>query len=189
MSILWGFERIQPWGETDMKTLKATVLFLALAATAFAGDAWLDLENCDMCKNMMTDAELFEAMTWETHVLKNGLLEVTTYPAAMEDRFDQLMEKMEKSGARVMAGEKLEMCGMCRSYGAMMMKGVDMDQIETEGGVVTVISSSDPDVVAMIQKHAQTTIDEYAAWQSAEGGHGHEHGHEHGHDHGHDHAH
>ena len=160
-----------------MKTLKATVLFLALAATAFAGDAWLDLENCDMCKNMMTDAELFEAMTWETHVLKNGLLEVTTYPAAMEDRFDQLMEKMEKSGARVMAGEKLEMCGMCRSYGAMMMKGVDMDQVETEGGMVTVISSRDPVVVSMIQKHAQTTIDEFAAWK--ESGHEHSHDHEH----------
>ncbi len=168
-----------------MKTFKTTVLFLALATTAFAGDAWLDLENCGMCKNLMNDPELFQAITWDVHVLKNGMLEMTTYPAEMKDRFGKLTATMEATGAKLMAGEKMDMCGMCMSYGAMMQAGVDMDHIETDDGSVYVISSRDPEVVAMIQKHAQTTIDEYAAWQAAEGDHGHGHGHEHGHDHAH----
>ena len=183
MAIMWGIARTQPWGETEMKTLKAAALILALATTAFAGDAWLDLENCAMCRNLTADAELFQAMTWETHVIKNGLLEVTTYPDAMKERFDALMATMQETGAEVMAGGAVEMCGMCRSYGEMMAKGVDLDQVTTEGGVVTVISSCDPEVVAMIQKHAQTTIDAYAAWEAAEGGHDHEHGHDHDHAH------
>ena len=168
-----------------MKTLLLTILTLSLAVTAFAGDAWFDLENCGMCKNLMNDPELFSAMTWNNYEVKHGLMEVTTYPAEMKDRFGELMATMEATGAKMMQGEQVPMCGMCMSYGSLMMAGADVEQVETEAGQVTLITSRDADTVAKIHKHVRTTIKEYAAMMAAEehGAHGHDHGH------GHEHAH
>jgi len=70
-----------------MKTLKLMVLLLALtaaAAQAAPADAWFDMDNCGMCKNLTEDAELFA----------NGLVEITTVPAAYAERHQQMMAKM-----------------------------------------------------------------------------------------------
>jgi len=166
-----------------MSRLRSTTLILILvlvAATALAGDpgTWFDLENCGMCKNLLVDQELFQAMTWETHVLTNGLLEVTTYPDGYAERHDALMASMEAAGQKMMAGESMPMCNMCMSYGGMMMAGADMDHVTTESGMVTVITSQDPKVVAMIKDHADTTIKAYDMMiAGAESGndHGHQH--------------
>lgn len=160
-----------------MTMLKTTFLILALAGTAFAGanEGWFDLENCGMCKNLNNDPELFQSMTWDNYLLTNGMMEVTTYPAGMKDRFDKLSASMQATGERLMAGEQMPMCGMCMSYGALMMKGVAMDRVETPAGAITVITSQDPEVVALIRNHAQTTINAYAEMMAGEEHPGHEH--------------
>ncbi len=75
------------------------------------------------------------------------------------------------------------MCGMCMSYGALMMAGASIDYLTSGDTHVAVFSSQDADVVKMILTHGQRTIDEYAKWMATEGGEGHDHGH--GHDHQH----
>ncbi len=172
-----------------MKTLISTLSLLVLAAAAVAAPAggWFDLEDCSMCKHLTADQELFSNMKWETRLFANGLVEVTTVPAAYEPRFKALMKNMEATGQRLMAGEQLYMCGMCQSYGKLMMGGAQMDYLTVGENHISVISSQDPKVVAMIRTHGQTTIDEYAKWMAAEGGH--DHGHEHKHDCKHDHKH
>jgi hypothetical protein len=160
-------------------TLLMTAAVLAVTtgvAAAASTDAWLDIENCGLCKNLTTDKELFAAMEWDTKLFANGLMEVTTVPVAYEARFQKLMGAMEASGAKMMAGEKMDMCGMCQSYGAMMMAGVTMDQMQVGENHISIISSRDPKVVEMIRAHGQTTIDEMVKWKAAESGHGHSHG-------------
>ncbi len=170
-----------------MKTLHTTILLLCLSAAALAAPSggWFDLENCAMCKNLTEDQELFANMEWNTHLFANGLVEITSVPAAYEERFNKLMAKMHAAGERMMAGEKLYMCGMCQSYGGLMMAGVSMDQLVNGEDHISVISSQDPDVVEKIRTHGQRTIDEYAKWMAAESASGHDHGHAHGHDHHH----
>ena len=90
------------------------------------------------------------------------------------------MKGMEKTGARLMAGEKMPLCGFCTSYGELMMAGAVMDDVETGMGKVALMTSSDPKVVEKIHTHAERTIKEYEKMLA-----GHEHGH--GHDHGHSH--
>lgn len=155
---------------------------VATSAPAAPQGAWLDLENCGMCKNLHNDTELFEAMQWDTRLFENGLIEITMVPVAYEARFQKLMQDMEATGARMMAGEKMPVCGMCRSYGDLMAAGVKMEQMQSGEAHISVISSRDPQTIELIHKHGQTTIDEYAKWVTAEGGKEHP-GHEHPGDH------
>lgn len=167
-----------------MKTLRATTLLLVLlAVTALAADpaTWFDLEGCGMCKHLLEDPQLFEAMNWETHLLKDGMLEVTIYPDGYGERFDAFMATMENESQRQMAGEQIPLCNMCRSYGTLMMSGADMEHVMLDSGVATIITSDDPAVAQQIRDHALTTQKAYAMMLAAE-----EHGHDH---HGHDHHH
>ncbi len=158
-----------------MKTLSTILFAVLVAATAVAGDEpWFDLENCAFCQHLTADMDLFQHMTWETKETINGMIEVTTYPVEMKDRYDAFMKKMEATGQKMMAGEPLHTCGMCASYGGMMMAGAQMEMFEFEGGSLSLTTSSDPAVIAVIHKHAQTTITEYAKWMEAEA-HGHAH--------------
>ena len=165
--------------------MKKSVAMLTLAVVllgagaALAGEqAWIDLENCAMCKNLTTDMDLFQHMTWDTYLLANGMMEVTTYPAGYDERFKKLMATFEQCGQKMASGEQMPMCGMCSSYGQLMMSGAQMDQQQTRAGWVTVMTSQDPKVVAMIRTHGQRTIDEMAKWEAAEAAKG-EHGHAH----------
>lgn len=164
-----------------MKKLMMTIVALATltAGLALAADAepWFDLENCGMCRNLTTDPELFQTMLWETKLFANGLIEVTTVPAAYEERFGKLMKDMEASGARLMAGEQMPLCGMCRSYGKMMMAGASIEHMQVGEAHISVISSRDPAAVEMIQQHGRTTIEEMKKWMAEEGGDhsGHQH--------------
>jgi len=171
-----------------MKTKIVTILTLALAAAiapAAYGGGWFDLENCGMCKHLTADAELFENMDWETHLFTGGLVEITTVPAAYEARFGKLMAKMQGAAAKLQAGEQMPLCGMCQSYGVLMMAGASMDNFTSGESHITVISSGDPEVVEKIRTHGQRTVDEYAKWMAAEKAEGHDHHHGHDHDHHH----
>ena len=164
----------------NVAMLALAVMLLGAGSALAAEKAWLDLENCGMCKNLLADMDLFEHMNWSTHVFSAGMIEVTTYPAGYKDRFDKLMASFEACGAKMMAGEQMPMCGMCTSFGSIMMSGAQMEQIPIEGGVLMVTSSQDPKTVAMIRKHGQRNIDEYAKMMAAQGArdHGHD-GHAH----------
>jgi len=165
-----------------MKTLLTTasllVLTFAVAAAAPTG-AWLDLESCAMCKTLTDDQELFENMVWDNQLFANGMVEITTVPIHFEKRFEKLMGKMQATGNRMMAGEQLPMCGMCLSYGKLMMAGATMDRMQSGNSHITVISSRDPQVVELIRTHGQTTIDEYAKMMTSTGSQDHGHGHDH----------
>lgn len=61
------------------------------------------------------------------------------------------------------AGEDLPMCGMCQSFGVLHATGkVKWESWETPAGHITLMTSTDPEVIEMIHEHAQRTIEEYA---------------------------
>jgi hypothetical protein len=91
-------------GRTTKKKIVAmmalAVILLGAGSASAAPKAWLDLENCGMCKNLLVDMDLFQHMTWDTYLLTNGMMEVTTHPTGYEDRFKKLMASFESCGAR-----------------------------------------------------------------------------------------
>lgn len=171
----------------NSKRISLTVCVLALAlfvvpVTAAPDTApWFDLEKCEMCKHMTAEKGLMENMEWENHLTKNGMISITVVDPAYEEAFQNSMKNMMATGEKMMGGEELYLCGFCTSYGGLHMAGANFEQIKTKTGMIDLVTSQDPAVVASIQKHGQRTIDEYNKMVAAEGhgahdGHGHSHG-------------
>lgn len=155
----------------NIRRLALTFCVLAvagLAAPASAGP-WFDLENCEMCKQMTAEEGLMEHMQWENHLTKDGMVSITTVDPGYEEAFQRSMKHMQAVGEKMMAGEKVQLCGFCQSYGGLHMAGADFEQFPTQNGAFELISSHDPAIVAKIHKHGQTTIDEYKKMFGAEG--------------------
>ena len=173
-----------------MKTGRNTLILCLLGLTVLALPAmaaqdptpWFDLEGCAMCKHMAAEKGLMENMQWENHLTADGMMSITVVGAGYEEAFQRSMKNMKATGEKMMAGEKLSLCGFCQSYGGLHMTGANFEHIETRSGMIELITSHDPAVVAKIQKHGQRTIDEYnkmfgAAEHGSHDGHGHDHGH------------
>lgn len=160
-----------------------TVAFLALP-TAFAaqGEMWFDLENCSMCQSMTQEKGLMENMEWENHLTADGMMTVTVVKKGYEEAFERSMKNMEATGAKLMAGEKLYLCGFCTSYGSLHMAGASFENFQTAGGHINLVTSRDPALVDKIHTHGQRTIDEMAKMGGGHDTAGHDHG-DHGHDH------
>jgi len=159
--------------------LALTILMLTLPLAALAGEgAWFDLANCDMCKHMTAEEGLMEHMEWENHLTADGYLSVTVVAPGYEEKFERAMANMQGMGAKMAAGEELYMCGFCQSFGGLYMAGATMENFETVGGHISVVSSRDPAVIEKIHAHAKRTIDEYAKMMGDGHGHG-DHGHSH----------
>ena len=152
------------------------VATLFLPATfAAQGDPWFDLDNCKMCQPMTQEKGLMENMEWENHLTADGMMTVTVIAPGYEKAFESVMKKMEATGEKLMAGEKMHLCGFCQSYGGLQMAGATFENFVTGGGLINLVTSRDPAVIEMIHEHGQKTIDEHAKMMAAmDGGdHGH----------------
>ncbi len=144
---------------------------LAVAPLARAADEgpWFDLVNCAMCKHLTAEPGLLDHMQWDTYKIAGGMLEVTRVEPAYAEAYGRLMAQMEQTGQRLMAGEQMHLCNACQSYGALMMGGAQMEQVKTADGTITLLTASDPAVVARIHAHTERTQKEYAAWVAEQG--------------------
>ena len=61
----------------------------------------------------------------------------------------------------------MELCGFCDSYGALKQAGAKEQEITTDFGMITMLTSDDSDLVKKIHDHADRTIKEFAAFEKA----------------------
>jgi hypothetical protein len=146
--------------------MKLTTLVLALclcAGLAVAGDAepWFDMANCDMCKHLLTPEGMLHEIGWEHHLTSTGALSVTVVPASRAKDWAAAKAAMMAAGEKMHKGEATKMCNFCKSMGALMTSGkMQMEQFETIGGEVMLVSSADAATVEAIHKHYQRTMEE-----------------------------
>ena len=149
------------------------VLMVALAAGVLvAGDgdqAWFDLEGCAMCKNFAAEPGLMEHVEWENHMISDGVMTISIIDEEYQGAMKRAQKNMGAVAQKLAAGEQLPLCGFCTSYGKLMMAGVKIEQVETDFGAVVLMTSSDPEVVKMIQAHAKHTDEEYEKIEKAGG--------------------
>lgn len=143
-----------------------------MAATdkpAPAEKAWFDMVNCGFCKHLTAEEGLLQHSTWENFIIPTGMISVSTVEPGYEEKMKNAMHNMEETGMKMMAGETVPMCGMCQSFGMIMATGkAEWKDIDTKAGHLQIMTSTDPEVITMIQEHAQRTIDEYAKMEAAE---------------------
>ena len=135
---------------------------LAIPLAAAPGNIpWFDLENCSMCKHMTAEEGLMEHMEWENYLTRDGMMSVTIVAPGYEEALARSMKNMKATGKKLMAGEKMYLCGFCQSNGGLHMSGANFEHIMTNAGTIELVTSHDPAVVEKIHTHGKRTIDEY----------------------------
>jgi len=152
--------------------LICTVVFCAVPALVFGGDSmvsesgWFDFENCAFCKSLTEDPDLLHHTTWENYPIKNGAMNIMTVEPAYAESMAKVDAHMAALGGKIQNGEvnpmSLEMCGRCKHFGMLMMGGVDMERVEGEAAIVTLMTSSDPAVTKKLQEMAERDTKEMA---------------------------
>jgi hypothetical protein len=143
-----------------MRNARTIIVALAFTLIVFViataqDKPWFDMENCAFCKNMTAEPGLMDHITkWEHHNVKNGSVTVTVVDEAYLPAYQKAMMGMEATAKKMQAGEKLPMCGMCEAYGAAMMKGAQVDEVQSGNIFVDLMYSDDPEVISEI--HAMT---------------------------------
>jgi len=112
--------------------------------------AWFDMDHCEICKNMASMKDSMHRIKWETHMLDNGMITVSVVPDDMKEEMAKAEAGVEKTVAKLEQGEQLDMCGFCQNYGKLMMLGAKFKELRTVGVNISIVTSSDPEVVKEI---------------------------------------
>ena len=155
------------------------VMTLAVTAGSDKDEAWFDMENCSLCKNLMAEEGLMENMKMDSYVIATGWMMVSRVPEEYKAAHETAKKNMEKSVQKMMAGEEVYTCNFCMSYGAMMMAGAKFENFESDGAEIMLATSTDPEVITQIQKHAKRTKMEMEKMHGGAQAHGEGDGHGH----------
>lgn len=142
--------------------LSVLLTFGLTAGVAAEETAWMDMENCDMCKHLSANMEMLDHMTWNHYNINNGIVSVTTVTADYAEAFGVAGEAMAATGKKMMAGEAVNLCNMCTAYAGMMMEGAAMEFVKTDFGNLRLTTSSDESMVTKLQAWADKTRTEMA---------------------------
>lgn len=143
---------------------------LVVSGLALAGEgAWFDMEHCSFCKNLLTDPELLDHMTWEQVGISKGIISITTVEEEYADSFAKASAAMEAAGKAAEQGKQMPMCNSCMAFGQLMMKGLNSEQLKTKHGEIWIVTSNDPEVVEELHKWAKKNMTELAKWETSEG--------------------
>jgi len=139
------------------------VVAVPVLASPTTEKPWFDMQNCAMCKSMTAEKGLLEHTTMDTYVTSTGMVSVCTVDPAYKEAFARAGAKMMATMKDLESGKDVgPLCGFCTSYGELMKAGAKSDMFNTATGDVSVLSSTDPAVIAKIQAHAKRTQDEMA---------------------------
>ena len=127
--------------------------------------AWFDMGKCEICQHMADHMELMSQIKWETHLIDNGFLSVSVIPDSAKATMKKAKSGMDKEIAKFEKGAKMDLCGYCNGMGELIAAGAKKKEIETVGGNIFMLTSSDPAVVKKIHAHAKKTMDEYEKMQ------------------------
>jgi hypothetical protein len=145
----------------------SVLLTLGLTAGVTAEEAaWLDMENCDICKHLSANMEMLDHMTWNHYNINNGIVSVTTVTADYAEAFGVAGKAMAATGKKMMAGEAVNLCNMCTAYNGMMMEGAAMEYVKTDFGNLRLTTSSDEAMVTKLHAWADKTGTEMAKMEA-----------------------
>jgi hypothetical protein len=110
---------------------------------------------------MTAEKGLIEHSSFDTYATATGLVSVCTVDPAYKEAFARAGAKMEATMKDMAAGKDVgPLCGFCTSYSELVKAGAKSEMFTIPNGDVSVLSSTDPALIAKIQTHAQRTQDE-----------------------------
>ncbi len=109
-----------------MKKVIAMAVLLCVGSLCFAQkheSAWFDMDHCAICKPMAQDKEAMLRIKWESYKIPTGMLAISVVPDDLKPKMEKAHHEMEKTIKKVEAGEQMELCGYCTSFGSLMEAG------------------------------------------------------------------
>ena len=134
------------------------LVFIATVALAGENAPWVDMENCPICMNVSSEEGLMENMTWEHHLTSTGVMTVSTVKPKYQPKFNEAKAGMKELMGKVVAGEKIKVCGYCTSFASLLKAGAKAENIVTKSSDIMLINSTDKATIAKIHAHAKKTI-------------------------------
>ncbi len=115
--------------------------------------------NCDACSDMMSTASVLSANGVQTQVvpLKNGVMFVytTDTPAHVRAVQNALARRSDRLNVLAVSGDHARLCPECRNIrGAIASGKLTRETVNIEGGCLTLVTSSDPAMVAKLRSMA-----------------------------------
>ena len=137
--------------------LSLAVLFVVPFSLS-ADDDWFDMQNCEICKCMSGHMDMMMEVKWGVHKTENGMMMISVVPEKHQKTMKAAHDEMMQVVARLEKGEKMHCCGFCTSYGKLKQGGAKIEEIETVGGKVTLVTSDNSEMIKMIHEHATKTM-------------------------------
>ena len=144
---------------------------VAMVSTGTAGDeeiAWFDMDTCSICRSFAAEEGLMDHMEWDAQLISNGMFTIAMVQPEYREAFARAAEKMQAVISKLESGEQMHLCGFCMSYGSLMQAGAKVEEFDTKAGHVSLITSSNPEVVTLIHAHGQRTLDEAEKMEAEE---------------------
>ncbi len=136
-----------------------TIMFVSddITATGAAGSGWFDMQHCAFYKAVAAEKGLVDHMNWYSQPYESGLIEVFVVDKGYEAAYDRVQLAVFSDPSMSIAGIETPECPHCASLMTMAKTyGTSMQSFIGIGGVrLTVLTSSDPQVVAMSHEHAK----------------------------------
>ncbi len=115
-----------------------------------------------MCKPIMKTEGLMENMTRESYQIANGMIRIFNVTEGYEDKFHRCYEEMMASWQKMIVGEDMHLCGLCRAYVAAWDESIRMETIKTSTGEISLITSTNPETVAKLHEIVKRSAEEMA---------------------------
>lgn len=136
----------------------------ALADPAGDQPGWFDCANCDICQPIAERPELMKDMKWEIHKLAGGMLMTTSVPADVKKDYYAMNAEMHANASGAVAKQ----CGFCAAFGGLVQAGAEVEEVKTDFGMITLVTSGDAAAVAKIHAVADRSTAEMAKMAAAE---------------------
>ena len=123
---------------------------------------WFDMDHCAICANLASQKQEMHRIKWELHQLDNGTLTISVIPEDMKKGMSDVEKGIEKTVGELMSGKALDLCGYCETYGQLMGMGAKFKDLKTVGGKISIITSSDSEIVEQIHAFGERSKVEHA---------------------------
>lgn len=123
--------------------------------------AWFDFDHCEICKNMASMKTDMHNIKWEMNLLDNGVIMVSVVPKKMKQAMSEAEKGVQATVTELESGKELKLCGFCNTYGDLMAMGAQFKDLKTVGVDISIITSSDPEVVKKIQEFGKRSSVEH----------------------------
>ncbi len=157
----------------------ALIVGVGINMTQADESKWFDMEGCVMCAGMMAEKGLMENMTWEQHNISNGVISVATVTPEFMEAFGRSCQARDAMGAKLMAGEKMDLCGSCASLASLFPKGLQHEKVATSNGNIMLFTSDKAEIVTELHTWADKNAEAMKAMMAGMEAHGEHEGHNH----------